>query len=275
MKPMKPPHIPETVPPSRSPGKPLTTFNSLIGNPLADDGSGATATLPGPVTLEARGKPPLIVNRTETAAPVSPAVLEEIEFQRDGHVKAAIGLDSSDHLVVLAKDKTTVLVEFDTDGTQNFEMRIDRNAAAAVNPMIALSRQLATMFYIGLDASDRWSIIASDGTTVLVTISATGDVVAAGHVRASFYADGSNTQVVTTRQAAIPNGTATSGSGAPAGGTGGAPGDPATLGDVDGAYAYAAGAYSTALDALGTANTALAKINAWLDAARTHGLIAT
>lgn len=164
-----PPAVRPTVPPGIVPGERRQTWASLLGKPDSIEESGITITT---LTLHASGTPPLSVQRDESSA----AVRTVIAIKRDGTIYGYIGLDASDHLVVLAKNGTTVLAEFDTDGTQNFALQLQRDASAGVLPFLAVKRQSTVIGYIGADASDRLALIATNGTTVLAFLTNTGEL---------------------------------------------------------------------------------------------------
>lgn len=169
------------------------------------------------------------------------------------------------------------------------DLKLQRlETSAAVLPVIEIIRNGVTLGFVGIDASDNIAVLAANGTTVLLSVVRSGgsqgeaDALLrfkAPHLegttdaKAPAYLDGAGTQVVGAQQAAIANGTATSGSPPGTNSTGGTPTDPATLGDVDGVYGVTNGLEASVADALGTANTALATANAALGAMRTHGLI--
>lgn len=277
---MRPPRIPPLVPPGTVPGERRISYHSLLDKPktlseAADD----AGELRGPLHLFNDDEAPLVIERTETSA----AILELIALQRDDDTKGFIGLDADDHVVVLTKDALQAVAEFNTDQTNtDYSAAFARDAVAgAVIPIIAIKRQSTIIGFVGLDSSDQLALIAPDGTTLLTIWSPTGTltalerVIASTTMKADAYHDTNDDQVVTTRQSAIPHVTATVGSPGGSDSTGGPPGDPATLGDVDGAYGATNALAARVADLEGTVADLVAAANGTLGALETHGLIDT
>lgn len=158
-------------------------------------------------------------------------------------------------------------LELHDTGDTPLSLTRDESAAGAYT-LLALRRNDTAIAFIGLDADDNVVVYAADATTVLLTVDADG-------VKAAQYKDADGITVVRAQQPAIADGTATVGSAAGSGSTGGASGDPATKGDVDAVWGEVNTLGGIVADANSTAVTALTKVNDLLAALRTHGLIAT
>lgn len=169
MTPSRPPRINETKGPGVIPGERRISWKQLLDKPTTPESAGIVIST---LNLHAAGAAPLTAQRDETSA----AILTVFAIKRNGVVKGYVGLDADDHLSVIDKNGTKVLADFDTDGTQNFAVRLNRDAAAAVLPFIAIRRQATLVGYLGADASDRLALIATDGTTVLGYIDNVGEL---------------------------------------------------------------------------------------------------
>lgn len=112
---LRPPSINPTIPPGVVPGERRVSWKSLLDRPttLAEAGiDSADVTLTGPLTLHSLGVAPLTLTRDEGAA----SLLLVLEVIRDTTVIGYLGMDASDHLVIVGADGSTVLATIDATG---------------------------------------------------------------------------------------------------------------------------------------------------------------
>jgi hypothetical protein len=146
---------------------------------------------------------------------------------------------------------------------------------AAILQLVSVRRNDTDLFFLGFNADDALVWYDDDQTTELLKLDDTGRLTAETEFKAVRYLDQNDNQLLTDQQPAIAHVVPTTGSPGGSGGTGGTPSDPATLGDVDGAYAAANALVGPISDLQGTVSDLVAAINTLLATGETHGFIAT
>lgn len=145
-------------------------------------------------------------------------------------------------------------------------------APGANYQFILVRRNGETKAIIGIDDMDRFCVIKGDGSDVQAYLDTDGTWFAT-FLKAQNYFDAANHQLLMERQPAISDAVATTGSPAGTDNTGGSPTDPATLGDVQGAYNVTNAHEARIADLEGTVATVRGTLNTVLGMLRTHGLI--